>query len=50
MVLVFLEVVGVDEDVIEVGGCKVLEVRRQGVINEILECRGHVDQHEGHYQ
>ena len=40
VVLVFLEVVGIDEDVVRISGCEVVQLRCQGIVNKILERRG----------
>ena len=50
MVLVLLEVVGIDGNVVQISSCEVVQVRCQGVIKEILECCGCVGESEGHYQ
>ena len=50
MVLVLLEVVGIDEYVVQISSCEVVQVRCQSVINEILERCGCVGEPEGHYQ
>ena len=39
-----------DEDVIQISGCEVVQVQCQGIVNEILERCGCVDEPKGHSQ
>ena len=50
VVLVLLEVVGMDEYVVQISGCEVVQVWCLRVINEILERCRCVGEPEGHHQ
>lgn len=46
----FFQLVGVDEDVFDLGSAEDFQVLSQSVVNEVLEVRGSVGETEWHYQ